>query len=149
VGDPSQTLLEPPEQPPPARSSGPSEGGTRPEASEYCLVDQDRVYPLRVGINTVGRSSDNDVVVPDAHVSRRHCALLVHCRSACELFDTASKNGTFLNGNRLSGPQPLRSGDEIRLNNHQFVFLSQRDLPAVRRTQSGGLPILPSNTLPG
>jgi len=138
--DSSQTLVQPSNQPPKQAPGA--------ETADYCLVDQDTVYPLRTGINTVGRSSDNDVVVGDAHVSRRHCAILVHCRSACELFDTASKNGTFLNGVRLAAPQALRSGDEIRMNNHQFVFLAQRDLPAARKTQTGQPPP-PSHTLPG
>src|SRR5262245_20993739 len=42
------------------------------EGLAFWLMDQGIVYPLKVGLNTVGRSPDNDVVVPDAHVSRRH-----------------------------------------------------------------------------
>ncbi len=51
--------------------------------ADFCLLDNDNAYPLRVGINTVGRSSENDVVVPDAFVSRRHCAILVHHSTVC------------------------------------------------------------------
>src|SRR5262249_20554001 len=77
---------------------------------EYWLVENDCVFPLKVGINTLGRSSENDVVVRDAYVSRRHCAILVHVQNGCELHDTASKNGTFVNGRRIDGPHQLRSG---------------------------------------
>src|SRR5271166_5163080 len=70
----------------------------------YWLTDRHGVYPLKQGVNTVGRSPDNDVVVQDGFVSRRHCAILVHVSSGCELHDTASRNGTFLNGSRLAGP---------------------------------------------
>src|SRR5689334_12420280 len=59
--------------------------GGPPTALEYWLVDRDFIYPLKVGLNTLGRSGDNDVVVPDAFVSRRHCAILVHHNHACEL----------------------------------------------------------------
>jgi pSer/pThr/pTyr-binding forkhead associated (FHA) protein len=92
---------------------------------EYWLVENDCVYPLKVGINTLGRSSENDVVVRDAYVSRRHCAILVHAGDGCELHDTASKNGTFLNGKQLSGPHRLRSGDEIRVCERRFVFMTK------------------------
>ena len=91
----------------------------------YWLVDKEFIYPLKVGVNTLGRSADNDVVVEDFHVSRRHCAILVHAGRACELHDTASKNGTYLNGTRLAGPTSLKSGDEIRICDRQFVFLAK------------------------
>src|SRR5262245_47940500 len=42
------------------------------------LADREFIYPLRVGLNTIGRAPDNDVVVADSYVSRRHCAILVH-----------------------------------------------------------------------
>jgi hypothetical protein len=90
---------------------------------DCCLMDTERVYPLKVGINTVGRSSENDVVVQDAFISRRHCAILVHVNRGCELHDTASKNGTFLNGSKLSRPTRLKSGDQIRVCDRQFIFV--------------------------
>src|SRR6266436_6306544 len=46
--------------------------------------------------------------------------------AGCELYDIASKNGTYINGNRLSGPTQLSSGDEIRMCDRQFVFMSKR-----------------------
>ncbi len=85
----------------------------------YVLMDTDYIYPLKVGLNTVGRMPDNDVVLQDAYVSRRHCAVLIHTTGdRCELHDVASKNGTYLNGNKISGPTRLNPGDEIRMCNH-------------------------------
>ena len=89
------------------------------------LSDDQYIYPLKVGLNTVGRSSDNDVVVSDCFISRRHCAILVHSRNGYELHDTASKNGVFLNGARLDCPASLKSGDTIRICERQFVFVSR------------------------
>ena len=34
--------------------------------------------PLKVGLNTLGRSSDNDVIIAEEFVSRRHCTILIH-----------------------------------------------------------------------
>jgi hypothetical protein len=113
--------------------AGPSPNLTaidRPGADEaitakFVLMDRDSVFPLKVGLNTIGRMPDNDVVLEDAYVSRRHCAVLVHVGDQCELHDVASKNGTFLNGRKISGPTRLKTGDEIRMCNKHLVFVSR------------------------
>ena len=93
-------------------------------ATQYWLVDRDSVYPLKVGLNTIGRMPDNDVAVLDGSISRRHCAIIIHATRGSELYDTASKNGTFLNGQRVSVPTQLNPGDQIRLCDRQFIFLT-------------------------
>ena len=103
--------------------------GSPPPALDYWLLDREFIYPLKVGLNTMGRSGDNDVVVEDLYVSRRHAAILVHHDHNFVLHDTASKNGTYLNGSRIGGPTPLKAGDEIRICNRQFVFLTQNSPP--------------------
>jgi pSer/pThr/pTyr-binding forkhead associated (FHA) protein len=90
----------------------------------YWLLDKEAVYHLKVGLNTIGRMPDNDVAILDSSVSRRHCAIVIHASRGCELYDTASKNGTFVNGQRVSAPTSLKAGDEIRLCDRQLVFLS-------------------------
>jgi hypothetical protein len=96
-----------------------------PPNADFWLMDQEGVYPLKVGVNTIGRLPDNDVVIQGPYVSRRHCAILVHSGTGCELYDIASKNGTYINGLKLSGPTHLSSGDEIRMCNRQVVFVSE------------------------
>src|SRR5579884_2160343 len=103
--------------------------GVAETESPCWLADGEFIYPLKVGVNTLGRSSENDVVLEDPYASRRHCAILVHVNDTFELHDTASKNGTYLNGTRLSGPAPLKSGDEIRTSNQQFIFLTRSGDP--------------------
>ena len=98
--------------------------------ADFCLMESESLYPLKVGINTVGRSSENDVVVADAFVSRRHCAILVHHSRHCELYDTASKNGTFLNGHKIAGPTRLHNGDEIRMCDRNYVFVTKHEAAA-------------------
>src|SRR5215207_8820756 len=78
-------------------------GGAKPDADRFWLVDQDGVHNLKMGLNTIGRMPDNDVPVPDGSISRRHCAIVVHASKVCELYDTASKNSTYVNGQRING----------------------------------------------
>ena len=88
----------------------------------FYLKDGANVYPLHIGMNSVGRLPDNDVIIRDECVSRRHCAILVHSDLRCELHDVASKNGTQLNGKRIAGPTRLQSGDQILMCNHKLTF---------------------------
>jgi hypothetical protein len=96
----------------------------------FYLKDGANVYPLHVGMNSVGRLPDNDVVIRDDCVSRRHCAILVHTDLRCELHDVASKNGTQLNGKKLAGPTRLQSGDQILLCNRRLTFHVTETEPA-------------------
>lgn len=98
-------------------------GASPPTSLTYWLRDRDTVYPLKVGLNTIGRAPDNDVVIQDCYVSRRHCAVLVHATRGCEVHDIASKNGTYLNGRKIAGPSRITTGDEIRMCDRQLVFI--------------------------
>lgn len=70
----------------------------------------------------VGRLGDNDVALDEASVSSRHAEIEVQDDSAI-LRDLDSTNGTFLNGNRVSGEVPLKEGDEIFFGNVRSVFM--------------------------
>src|SRR5262249_44844654 len=74
-----------------------------PVSANFGLMAKKYVSPLKVGLTPIGRMPDNDGVREDASVSRRHCAVLVHAGDVCELHDVASKNGTFLNGQKIDG----------------------------------------------
>jgi hypothetical protein len=92
--------------------------------STHCwLLDRGRQVPLKVGLNSVGRLPDNDVVIDDATVSRRHCAIVVHSDLTVEIHDVASKNGTTVNGRKIAGPTRLRDNDEIGLSERNLTFL--------------------------
>ena len=107
--------------------------------ARHVLIDQDSIYPLKTGLNTIGRMPDNDVVIPDPYISRRHCAILVHAGESCEVHDFASKNGTLVNGRKIGGPTPLHSGDEILMCNRRLVYVIRTGSPpadAFRPTQN-------------
>lgn len=90
----------------------------------FQIKDGDQLHSLTVGVNTVGRLADNSVVIRDEHVSRRHCAVVVHTNGQCEVHDIASKNGTLLNGKKIAGPTRLRPGDQITLCTKKLMFVS-------------------------
>ena len=64
-------------------------------------------------IQTVGRASDNDVVVPHVSVSAHH-AELRQAGTAHRIVDLSSTNGTFVNGTRIQA-QVLDDGDTVHL----------------------------------
>ena len=63
----------------------------------------------------MGRRSDNDVIVEDDTVSRRH-ALIMETPNGFVLLDLNSTNGTFVNRTKLrESERPLKHGDKITL----------------------------------
>lgn len=75
-------------------------------AGREWLLDKDKI--------TIGREDENDVVLPDRRVSRRH-ALIERRGDRYYIQDCGSKNGTFLNGHLIQTPAPLKDGDEIQV----------------------------------
>jgi pSer/pThr/pTyr-binding forkhead associated (FHA) protein len=72
---------------------------------------------------TIGRSSGCDVQLPwDERVSRVHAGLEVVGHDWTLVDDGLSRNGTFLNGDRLTGRRRLRDGDTFVLGSTSFRF---------------------------
>jgi pSer/pThr/pTyr-binding forkhead associated (FHA) protein len=84
-----------------------------PADSEALEVDQ-------AGIS-LGRGSDNRVVVDDPGASYRH-ALIRREGDGYRIEDFDSRNGTWVNDERLTGRHALEDGDEIRVGNTRLVF---------------------------
>lgn len=64
----------------------------------------------------LGRSSSNDVHVPDEELSRNHCLFEASGESGLRVTDLASANGTRVNGNLISiDPVELKEGDVIEV----------------------------------
>ncbi|MFD3994559.1 FHA domain-containing protein [Streptomyces sp. NPDC058548] len=85
-------LVTPPNAPPPRPSSvsHPAATGTFRQPTS--------VRPLPAHSIRIGRAPDNDVVVPDLVVSRRHAELRAHPDGTYWIHDLGSHNGTYLNG---------------------------------------------------
>lgn len=70
---------------------------------------------------TIGSSSAADIVVPDNSVSRVH-ALLEWLGGSWFVQDLGSRNGTFVNGERVLVRRVLRPSDEVRLGRARLVM---------------------------
>jgi len=97
---------------------------TGPEEGKVFELDQETII--------LGRDVTNDIILSDAEVSRRHSRLSLSPQGYV-LEDLGSTNGTFVNGERLSGPYLLIPGDQIGLS--QKLMLSY-DLLAVEGVET-------------
>ena len=65
---------------------------------------------------TIGRSKEhNDIVVDDVKVSRNHLQMVMDDQGNYSVLDLNSTNGTFVNGQRITGEVPLKVTDELRI----------------------------------
>ncbi len=62
----------------------------------------------------IGREESCDIVIPVRQISRQHLRVIMEGGSAV-VEDLRSKNGTWVNGYRLTGMRELEDGDEIRI----------------------------------
>ena len=112
--------------------TGAGEGGgrwPRPGADGPALIYRDdagaqRFFSLGSGTSlTIGRGSGCDVQLAwDERVSRVHAALELVGSDWTLVDDGLSRNGTFLNGERLSGRRRLHDGDTFVLGSTSFRF---------------------------
>jgi len=87
-----------------------------------CLsgMNKGEEYVLSPGETLIGRSEKNNICVFDKKASRHHCKVIVDGDSLY-IEDLNSTNGLRLNNNFITGKNPLKVGDHIRLG--QTVFL--------------------------
>ena len=71
--------------------------------------------------STIGRASENDVVLDDVTVSRKH-ANIRRAVERFELIDLGSLNGTYVNNNSIARAT-LSSGDEIQFGKFHMLFV--------------------------
>jgi transcriptional regulator of acetoin/glycerol metabolism len=74
---------------------------------------------------TIGSGSQNDLVIRDSTVSRRHCEIRV-TPDAAVLRDLGSTNGTIIQGTRITEAF-LDQGTEFQLGNTKVVFCPLRE----------------------
>jgi hypothetical protein len=89
----------------------------------YLLRDSSRnlVILLHMGLNTIGRAEENDITLGSGYVSRRHCTIVVHATGGCEIHDTASRNGVYVNGTRITQVW-LVPGDKLDIGGCELVL---------------------------
>ena len=76
-------------------------------AAQHWVLDQDSMV--------LGRDDSCEIVIPHRQISRQHIRFERQNDDRYTVEDLASKNGTWINGNRLEGRIYLGDGDEIYL----------------------------------
>lgn len=70
-----------------------------------------------MNVITIGRDESNDKVITDPCTSRHHLQIIQHDDGHFTLSDFGSTNGTFVNGQKISGEIPLNDMDIVRIGN--------------------------------
>ncbi|WP_344990134.1 ATP-binding cassette domain-containing protein, partial [Tsukamurella soli] len=140
---PSGPVGPPERQPAPARPAGPAQplqpallmqAGPNTEVERVpphlrALAGNTGLYkvpeslrpPVQGGAVSIGRTPENDLVVPDMLVSRHHARLLT-TPAGVVIEDLHSANGTQVNGRRIGSPTKLSEGDLVTLGNSDLVL---------------------------
>jgi DNA-binding winged helix-turn-helix (wHTH) protein len=108
--------------------AGAAVGETGPRDGSPCvLLCEDREFFLPEGETLVGRGPECGVRLASSRVSRVHAAVRVQGAQA-HIEDRGSKNGTWVNGARLSGPVALEEGDEVLVGSYRLLFRASSSL---------------------
>jgi len=96
-------------------------------AGVSCALNwEGRHIPLPPGHHDIGRALDAFVTVPEKHVSKHHARIVVTPAGA-RLEDLGSRNGTYVNGTRVSGSIALANGDRLVVGPASFTFCQADD----------------------
>src|SRR4051812_45486762 len=130
----SAQIAPTPYSPPPSDATGvytPTSAGRTadPDADPRLVVERAPGHvpgmEYEVGEGAImGRGDQAEIRLEDPFASSRH-ARLVRQGGAVVLEDLGSTNGTYLNEELLSGPQPLHPGDRVRIGDSEFTYMDR------------------------
>lgn len=83
------------------------------------LVSKNTRFPLKVGMNIVGRDQNCDIFVPDPHISRKHLSIDVVGDGTITIIDLGSTNGMVVGGERVPSAI-LKHGDSFTVGQTTF-----------------------------
>jgi hypothetical protein len=127
INPPRSTGATVPRPAPPPRAATPAPAAARTAGGQPKLITIDPVAPVAAEYSllkeevSLGRGTENDLVIPHASVSRAH-ARIQRRDGAYQLVDLNSTNGTFLNDQQVHGSVPIDPGSEVRLGEVSFIF---------------------------
>jgi hypothetical protein len=98
---------------------------------------------LRLGVNQVGRTAENDFALNHSTISSRHCELILSADGVV-LHDLNSTNGSFVNGERVEEAW-LENGQAVRLGDVELVVESTETsiaIPKLEREKPAAPPVM-------
>jgi serine phosphatase RsbU (regulator of sigma subunit)/pSer/pThr/pTyr-binding forkhead associated (FHA) protein len=102
------------------------------------------IFPVRKARVQIGRSSDSDIRLTGAYVSRRHARLERSPQQGWRVIDLGSSNGTFVNGRRAD-LTALADGDIIGIGSHRLVLHAVSARAAFDTATTGEQEIVPAD----
>ena len=111
---------------PQPRANVPAAPNRRPVRLQPVLDIEGQRYSLNAPSIVLGRSSEADIHVEDTGVSRRHLEIRTE-NGVTSAVDLGSTNGSYVNGQRVSGSTELTDGSTITMGRTKIIF---RLLPA-------------------
>jgi pSer/pThr/pTyr-binding forkhead associated (FHA) protein len=82
-------------------------------------------FTIKEGWNlTIGRGADADVIVDNTAISRKHASLELKDGQYI-LSDLGSLNGTFVNGKKINGAEPINQDDTIKLGKFRLAVADE------------------------
>lgn len=110
----------------------------RPELMVMNGVLAGRRFQVKEGGIRLGRSSSNDISIPDEELSRNHCLFEPVGQDGIRVTDLASANGTLVNGKALGAdPEDLRLGDLIEVGKSVVSVVGDQPLPGAEGVDLG------------
>jgi pSer/pThr/pTyr-binding forkhead associated (FHA) protein len=150
IADPELTPREavatpsPAPPPPAATAEAPSSAATergvarRPsieaELVATLTADDGTLHPLLEETSTIGRTAANTIALRDASVSAKH-ALVVRSAEGFVIEDVGSRNGTYVNSEKLTEKRLLADGDLVRLGKIILTFNLAADIQKKQSTE--------------
>jgi pSer/pThr/pTyr-binding forkhead associated (FHA) protein len=89
--------------------------------------------PLKERIS-IGRSRENDFVIDQPNVSRRHASIQFEAGGVVMIVDLGSRNGIRVNGRHISQAQQLSDGDELEIGGNSFKVKFNEDVKLLSTT---------------
>ena len=103
-------------------------------------------YELKVDKTTVGRVDDNTFQIAQPSVSSHHCEVLLRGNDVV-VKDLNSTNGTFINGQQVTGEAVLKPGQVLRLGEVEIRLESGAPVPVGKRPMDSTMVIPKGVTL--
>ena len=114
-----------------------------PEIWAWLCMDDGRKIPVTHWENVIGRHKRSDIVIDFPTVSRNHAVITRYGDGSWTIWDTDSKDGVFVNGERIS-ICVLQAGDEISIGGVRMILqpisAKQERRLAQLRTHGGAIP---------
>jgi putative peptide zinc metalloprotease protein len=115
------------------------QSGPEPPLLESNLLSP---FVMTPGVTSIGRMTDNSVILSDAQVSRHHAVIQRDETGRYLVEDLQSTNGTFLNGTRLRTPSTIKAGDLLKIGDTELL-LEEAPRPVLNQS---GMPLRPEAT---